>query len=366
MSLTHNPQFETHKNNSVSRFEKFMRWMNVILILATFAAYLSPYINPIQFWQFSFFGLIYPWLLLANVLFVVFWILKKNKYALFSIGCIILGWGQVTSFVGFHFYKKIDTQNVIRVGSYNIHALGSLRYGSKTKEAKLKKENNFIQFLKRGEEIQILCTQETAKINADFLQEKFNFPFVHRIQSKGAVIFSKYPFLNKGEIDFGTKSNSCLWADVKINEQKVRIYSIHFQSNNVSSTADKVIAEGDFSKKETFKKIKGMMGKFKHYAQRRAIQAQKVANHMATCPHPIIVCGDFNDTPQSYTYEVLSKNLTDSFKEKGTGFGTTYAGSIPALRIDFILLDKKINVLDHQILKGNFSDHYPVITKISF
>ncbi len=343
-----------------------MRWINVLVIFATFFAYLSPFINPSHFWQFSFFGLIYPWLLLSNVIMVIFWFVKKKKYLFLSLGCIILGWGQVTSFVGFNFFEKTETANSITIGTYNIKNLEGLSIATRDIEKREKHENDFVHFLKRGEEIQILCTQETLKRNVNFIKEKFNFPFIHSFNKRGAYIFSKYPIVNSGGINFGSTSNSCAWADLIINEKKVRIYSIHLQSNRISSTADKVRQEGDLRNKETLKDIKGMMGKFKHYAKLRAEQAQKVANHIATCPHPVIVCGDFNDTPQSYTYHLLAKNLTDSFKEKGTGFGTTYAGSIPALRIDYILTHKKIEVQSHEILKENYSDHFPVICKISF
>ena len=87
---------------------------------------------------------------------------------------------------------------------------------------------------------------------------------------------------------------------------------------------------------------------------------------MNNSPYKVIVCGDFNDTPQSYTYNLLSENLNDSFKTKGVGFGTTYAGSIPALRIDYILTHEKIKVQSHKILKENYSDHFPVICKFLF
>lgn len=296
---------------------------------------------------------------------VFFWIFRKKKYVFLSLGCIILGWGHVTSFVGFNLFG-INTENSIIIGSYNIKNLSGLTIRSKDPEKKKEHENNFIHFLKRGEEIQVLCTQETSKYNANFIKKKFNFPFSHSYNYRGTFIFSKYPIVNSGGINFGTLTNSCSWADLIINEKKVRVYSVHLQSNRISGIADKVREEGDLSDSKTLKAIKGMFSRFKQSAKLRAEQAQKIADHMATCPHPIILCGDLNDTPLSYTYHLLTQNLKDSFKEQGIGFGTTYAGSIPALRIDYILTHKKINVKSLNTLKENYSDHFPVICKISF
>ena len=120
-----------------------MRWVNVLVIFATFFAYLSPYINPSRFWQFSFFGLIYPWLLLSNIIMVLFWGFRKKKYLFLSLGCIILGWSHVTSFVGFNLSEKVTTENVITIGSYNVQNLVEVRIGQKGSEERIKQENDF-------------------------------------------------------------------------------------------------------------------------------------------------------------------------------------------------------------------------------
>ncbi|MEM8906288.1 MAG: endonuclease/exonuclease/phosphatase family protein, partial [Bacteroidota bacterium] len=92
----------------------------------------------------------------------------------------------------------------------------------------------------------------------------------------------------------------------------------------------------------------------------RAQQAHLVAEHVRNSPYPVMICGDFNETPLSYVYRILSAPLQDAFKQKGSGLGTTYAGKIPALRIDYILADRRLKILDHQILYKSYSDHYPV------
>ena len=342
-----------------------MLFLNVLVIVATICSYLSPYINPVRFWQFSFFGLVYPWLLLSNVLFILYWFLLKKKWGWISVVCVLLGWGHIGSFVGLSFLKNEKSKEQIKVVSYNIHNFSEINKMSKDNKVREKIRQEAIDFLKQGEEIQIMCTQETHKYYVKWISEKFNFPHHHYVGGKGSVIFSKYPIFNSGHVDISKGSNSCLFADLKIGEKKLRVYSLHLQSNQVSTIADKVAEKGNPTQKEMYKDVRKMMSLFRFTARQRAEQAQKIANHIATCPHPVIVCGDFNDTPQSYTYQMIAKNLKDTFKEKGYGFGTTYAGSIPALHIDHILVDKKIKVHSLKILKGNYSDHYPVVSKIS-
>ena len=99
-------------------------------------------------------------------------------------------------------------------------------------------------------------------------------------------------------------------------------------------------------------------------AQIRAKQAEILTNHIASSPYPVIVCGDFNDIPVSYTYRTLSQNLNDAFEKRGFGFGTTYSGNIPALKIDYILTAKRIKIFNCTILKVPYSDHYPMVSEL--
>ena len=128
----------------MGKLEKFMLWVNVLVIFAMFFAYLSPFINPRQFWQFSFFGLIYPWLLLGNIIMVSFWGVRKKKYLFLSLICIISGWGHVTSFVGLNFFEQIKAEKLITIGTYNVKNLVKVRIGKKGSETRILQENDFI------------------------------------------------------------------------------------------------------------------------------------------------------------------------------------------------------------------------------
>jgi endonuclease/exonuclease/phosphatase family metal-dependent hydrolase len=81
---------------------------------------------------------------------------------------------------------------------------------------------------------------------------------------------------------------------------------------------------------------------------------------MDESPYPIMLCGDFNDVPASYTYQSLSKGFTDSFKQFYIGMGGTFPRFFPALRIDYILFQEPLQCTHFALFRNNLSDHYPV------
>ena len=95
----------------------------------------------------------------------------------------------------------------------------------------------------------------------------------------------------------------------------------------------------------------------------RSQQVNAVAEHIKKSPHPVIVCGDFNDSPVSYSYQTMRDNLKDAYIESGNGIGYTYRGKFPSYRIDYILYNPLLRSYDYQSPKIELSDHYPVICR---
>ena len=335
----------------------------MIIILATFVAYLSPFISPERIWFISLFGTAYPWFLFANILMIAVWMFLKKKYFLFSLTCIIMGWNHLDGFVGIHFGSSKTDDQSINVMTYNAQKFPFIRAGYRIIDEKKSKE--VFHFLKTKGSPDILCLQEVGDFHVAPIKAYFGFQHYYKVNYYGTAIFSKYPILEKGKVKFDINVNSCLWVDVDVFGQTIRVYSLHLQSNNVSNVSEKVISEGQLKEEETWSDMRTILRKYKHTSKIRAQQAKTIAAHIASSPYPVIVCGDFNETPQSYAYRLITKNVNDSFKEKGSGFGTTYAGSIPALRIDYILSDKTFKIINNNVLKKSYSDHYPVISVFS-
>lgn len=284
------------------------------------------------------------------------------RYWWYSAACVLLGFGYLMSVFGVHFLKKNTSDTTLKVVSFNV---GSALDYEKTKKY-------FNEFIKH-EDAELLCFQEFAQTDNDLksiinvVESLKKYPYKMRMDGNTNVIFSKFPIILKNIIPFNNPNgaNGCNYADIKLSDNKtIRIYNVHLESNSVSGIADYLTEKAEFDKKATWGKVLTMLKLVRRNARKRANQAEKIAQHIASSPYPVIVCGDFNDIPVSYTYNVISENLTDAFKVKGHGFGTTYSGNIPALKIDYILTDKKITPLSFDIPDVRFSDHFPVVSEV--
>lgn len=336
------------------------RWMNVLVILATFLSYLAPWVNPEKTDFFTFFGTGYSWLLVLNILFVLFWAMLKKWNFLLSLLTILVGWAHFSSFIGFNFSNSSNQVETVKIMSYNTDGLRSLVKRNKGAQERIRSQ--FFNWLGSEENPDILCTQESGW--TDLI--KNNTELKYKVRNQGVTLFSKYPFLNQGSINFkNTRGNAAIWADVKIKETILRIYSVHFLSNKITKETEELIENADLQQKQTWRGLRSIIGKYQRSASIRVQQAQEVLQHIQESPYPVVLCGDFNETPVSYLYKTLNENLKDNFKEAGGGIGTTFNGDIPGLKLDYILTSKELKIAQHKILKDvDYSDHYPIFSII--
>jgi endonuclease/exonuclease/phosphatase family metal-dependent hydrolase len=183
----------------------------------------------------------------------------------------------------------------------------------------------------------------------------------------GIATFSRFPIVNKGKIIFNTKNNNlCIYTDLLIYKDTVRVYNLHLQSISFSKKDNQFLndlKQGNDSD-EDIEKSKNILRRLKRAFVKRAKQVEAIKLHMNTCKYKIILCGDFNDTPGSYAYNELCKKLTDAFVAKGNGFGRTYAGEWPQFRIDYILFDKQFHCSKFQKAEETFTDHFPITANL--
>jgi endonuclease/exonuclease/phosphatase family metal-dependent hydrolase len=188
-----------------------------------------------------------------------------------------------------------------------------------------------------------------------------------KISHFGSIIYSRYPIIDKGKIEFNKHSdNICLFIDILYRNDTIRIYNVHLQSIRMKPEdyrfAEDISNIRNISKQEKINhNLSGILTRLKHAFILRAPQADMIKEHMNSCSHKILVCGDFNDTPSSYAYNRINKEFKDAFVEKGTGLSKTYSGVFPSFRIDYIMYSKDFEANSFNTLPVNYSDHYPVI-----
>ena len=340
---------------------KIVFFFNIGLVLLTLLAYLSPFINPAEFWGLSFLGLAFPLFLLLNLFFIFYWLINNWKKSWLSIICLLIGAYYLTLTISFSNPETNEIES-FSVASYNMnYAHGTYKKGTYRYDKEKTKE--FADFIVNGIDADIFCGQESNQFIRTLVGKYY--PHQHFIKEAGTTIYSIYPIVDRGNIDFGTITNSCVWADIVVQKDTFRVYSAHLQSNHISSEADKIVEEVGQKQEVSIINIRTILSKYKRYVGIRARQAIMIRDHMIASPHPVIFAGDINDPPVSYTHRILSKNKKDSFVEAGKGLGVTYAGNIPLLRIDNILLSDNVDVLSHQVIRKKFSDHYPVKVAIT-
>jgi endonuclease/exonuclease/phosphatase family metal-dependent hydrolase len=335
-----------------------LRKLNLWVVFFTLIAYAAPYVSPQTMSFLIYVGLAYPWLLLLNVVFIFLWAASSMKYWWYSLVCVILGWSHLTAIIGLNISEE-KLKNPFKIMTYN---MGYTQIEGK----KLKDLSSFID----NQDCDVLCLQEFCGSISDLNYQSqrvialSKYPYKMWGTHSLNTIFSKYPIIRGDTLSFESQNltNGCLYVDLQVNEKIVRIYNIHLQSNKVTGLTTELAEQTDYENEDAWLKIYTLLKRIRLAAQHRARQSEKIAAHLASSPYPVILCGDFNDIPVSYTYRTISQNLNDTYRESGFGFAKTYAGNIPALKIDFILTGKKIKSSNTEILNVPFSDHYPTVS----
>lgn len=150
--------------------------------------------------------------------------------------------------------------------------------------------------------------------------------------------------------------NGFLVTDVETDIGTLRIVNAHLQSNRISGIAADIGKDKDLS--EGIDRAESMFRNYGAAAAIRAEQAEDIRKIIQDSPHPVIVGGDFNDVPSSHTYQrILTDGLKDAWAVAGNGMGTTFTGPLPFLRIDFLLVDKRLTVHSVERVETGYSDH---------
>jgi len=332
------------------------------------------YISPVNIWWVSLFGLAFPYIAILNLLFIIYWIIAGKRQFLLSLIFILVGWRQITGYVQLNRICEPDLESSkFEIFCFNTHNLSDNNVGVLDKEARQK----IFTYIK-NESPEIICLQEffttsneREQILKDFsslIGKTHYYSDVYfdsdKNNTNSLVILSTFPIIDHGTIRFTNKKAISIFTDFVFNvNDTIRLYNVHLQSVHLIQKDLEFVKDiTSQPNSNDFKSgSKRILWKLRQAFTNRASQVMILKEHIQNSPYPVIVCGDFNDTPSSFAYHHMLKGLKDSFKESGTGFAFTFAGNLPVpLRLDYILYDKFFASCNFDTHKVDLSDHYPI------
>ncbi|GHA73955.1 endonuclease/exonuclease/phosphatase family protein [Pontibacter akesuensis] len=361
-------------------FKKIRRrvWLiiNIVVVLWLLAGVYSLQVPPSEFWPAGFVAFSMPVPLVLNFFFLIYWALRRSWLVVLPFAVLILGWSYYARLIAINFEQEVPKgAKTLQVLSFNTHVFNAY---DKISEGVPQVSDDMIEWV-ATHPADVFCLQEFYsrvnsiehnnfnKIGTRYNKYKFaSTDETDRIKANlGIVIFSKYPIVKGGTIHFSNTpvrtANRVAWADIDVEGDTVRIFAVHLQSmsikaEDIENTYSAIGDEASFKKEG-----RNLARRLKRGFVARATQVQMLLDHVRASPYPVIVCGDFNDIPFSYTYNELAEELDNAFVEAGSGLGSTYNGILPFLRIDNQFYSEGLEAYNFEThYEMDLSDHFPV------
>jgi endonuclease/exonuclease/phosphatase family metal-dependent hydrolase len=375
-------------------FDFVMVIISIVVSELVLLTLLAPVVNPHRMWILSLLGLGAPLTYATLILLILYWIIRwRWKYIVPMALVALLGVGKVSRYyritpVQDHSAQQTPAERqraergTFSVMTYNI---GNFKpYFGIDKDP--------VRAVATGAEVidslapDIICLQEFQSTPAcpremfDTLLTSRKYRGVvslrlttHPKQGHGVgnAIYTRYKIVRSGVINNATEldSTACIaqWADLMIGDDTVRVVNNHLRTTMITQNDQEYLVSGDFiedGSMEREDKLRSIADRFQLNSQIRADQADTISRFVAASPYRVIVCGDFNDGAMSYTYRRIGRKMDDTFVEAARGKTNTYRGFFNLLRIDFIFVDRRFEVLSYSSPRLGVSDHYPVVSRL--
>jgi len=333
----------------------------ILLTICGFAYKIKPEYSILA----TFLGYGFPVMALVNIFFIFYWLFRQKFWILISlVGAGITNSSYRAWFpVNFKVEKQIERP--FKVLSYNV------MYFSHKTEKDPGAVHPILEYIRKSD-ADIVCLQEAGPVfvnetvhSADGRKALRAYPYIYSGKDENrysVVLLSKYPAIRFKRIRYETKSNSSFYYDLKIGEDTIRVINNHLESNKLNSDEKNKYTDL-LTKKESealTEVAEVLSSKVGNASFVRANQADSVSKVIGESPYRIILCGDFNDVPGSYSYRTVRKGLKDAWVENGKGWGNTFHENLFLFRIDFIMHSPNIRSTQVKVDKVNYSDHYPI------
>jgi len=296
----------------------------VVLGLLLMLSGLVPSISPNVSSWLPLLGLAFPVLFLLVLLTFLYWLIQRKWRSLFSLSCLLLNLGPASLYVQWNDLKAERSEAEYREESLDVEMnMGSQR----------------LKIISYNAQLFGLYQDETSVsiVNTEYMPAMDSFLRVMKAEKADVVCFRN---------------------------ARIRVYNLHLQSFRFAKQDYAVMQKQTRQQQIDIEGSKGIISRLRLGYKRRAEQVGIVKESMIACDFPKIICGDFNDIPVSYTYRQLSAGMKDAFGEAGRGLETTYKGSMPSFRIDYILYDNPMRAIRYHSVEDVPSDHKLIGTEL--
>lgn len=352
--------------------------LNILTAVFFLAGCYNAHFDPGRCWFIGLFTLASFYLLIILLIFLLFWLFAKPRLALISLVSIVLAWNPLKELVKLRLKPEFAMQKNegnIRIMSWNVEHFDILEH-VKHPEIKMQMIDMINQYSP-----DVACFQEMVASDSfpdainyvpDF-SKRLNMPFYHFSYNRkldfdgkhhfGIISFSRYPIIDQHTLSYAPNDYNSIfqYIDIVKGRDTFRIINLHLQSLKFSKSNLKYIDEPGLEEGKNLKESMSLLTKFKTGFLKRRDQSERIKRAINESPYPVIVCGDFNDVPNSYAYSTIGKGLKNAFTEKGTGIGRTFYSISPTLRIDNIFADPRFSIEQFTRVRKKLSDHFPLI-----
>ncbi len=358
---------------------RFFLFANIVAVIVFLISCIAPYLDPERWWFFTLLGFTFPFLLVILLVFAVWWLFIKKKYALISVIALLIGFKSISVFFAFHStssFKMERDQRSVRIVSWNVaRFIELMKNNNKGSQTRLRMMEQL-----QEQNADILCLQEFQSSilpnyynNIYYITKQLKYPFFYFVydqdgdgQYYSSIIFSRFPIIDSGSVRYPRPSNPdvLLFADIKAGEDTIRVYTTHLQSLHFKKNDYELVTRIKRADDSLLSNSRTIFSKLKTGIVNRRIQADIVAKVMDDSPFPRIFCADMNDIPNSYAYYTIRGDMQDAFLKKGFGIGRTFSAISPTLRIDYIFADDHFRINQFRRTVKDYSDHYMLVTDV--
>jgi endonuclease/exonuclease/phosphatase family metal-dependent hydrolase len=359
----------------------------IIATVLFLVASLTTSVNPANWWHVGFIGLLFPYLLLVVIVLTIICFFFRPKFALIGIMAILLSYNNIGNLFAIGPAKEfamVKDGEHIRVMTWNVR-----RFAPYYADYFDPDHNNLSAIVEEVKNYapDIICFQEfyTGNKKSKNLElfQKMGYQYYafallkspNTSSNSGTIIFSRYPILESYIYDMpreiSTHAEDPVAADILIGGDTIRVGTFHMQSYGFLHRDYQDLYRIKSQADTGLRASRNIYRKMRYAFTLRGMQADVIHEKISSSPYPVVLCGDLNDVPSSYSYVTIRGEFKDAFLEKGSGLGKTFMSGrsrflswLPTLRIDYIFVDPDLEVKQFRQVTKQLSDHRGLITDI--